>query len=93
MSASIAGHGRIDPFLSKPKSEQMTLKCMVKYTRNLLGKYFGKWLYDKEIPFDAANSPYFSPMVNAIQKAGLGVKPPTIYELSGPILHEEVEEV
>ncbi|ERM99986.1 hypothetical protein AMTR_s00110p00135430 [Amborella trichopoda] len=28
-SASIAGHDRIDPFLSKPKSEQMTLKGMI----------------------------------------------------------------
>ncbi|ERN16514.1 hypothetical protein AMTR_s00031p00082850 [Amborella trichopoda] len=32
-------------------------------------------------------------MVNAIQRAGPGVKPPTTYELSGPILDEEVEEV
>ncbi|ERN10495.1 hypothetical protein AMTR_s00161p00071160 [Amborella trichopoda] len=28
-------------------------------------------------------------MVNAIQQARLGVKPPTTYELSGPILDEE----
>ncbi|ERN01082.1 hypothetical protein AMTR_s00002p00182280 [Amborella trichopoda] len=32
-------------------------------------------------------------MVNAIQRARLGVKPSTAYELSGPILDEEVEEV
>ncbi|KAL4180124.1 hypothetical protein AMTRI_Chr13g90570 [Amborella trichopoda] len=92
-SASIAGHGRKDPFLSKPKSQQMTLKGMVKGTRNMLGRYVGKWFYDKGIPFDAANSPYFPPMVSAIQRAGPGVKPPTAYELSGPILDEEVEEV
>ncbi|ERM96523.1 hypothetical protein AMTR_s00001p00264890 [Amborella trichopoda] len=59
----------------------------------MLGRYVGKWFYDKEIPFDAGNSPYFPPMVNAIQSAGLGVKPPTAYELSGPILDEEVDEV
>ncbi|ERN07401.1 hypothetical protein AMTR_s00019p00244510 [Amborella trichopoda] len=93
MSASIAGHGRIDPFLSKPKSEQMTLKGMVKCTRNMLGRYIGKWFYDKEIPFDAANSPCFLPIVNAIQRAGARVKPPTAYELSGPILDEEVAKV
>ncbi|ERM96791.1 hypothetical protein AMTR_s05229p00003200, partial [Amborella trichopoda] len=45
------------------------------------------------IPFDAANSPYFPPMVSAIQRVGPGVKPPMTYELSGPILDEEVEEV
>ncbi|ERN20240.1 hypothetical protein AMTR_s00066p00154140 [Amborella trichopoda] len=90
---SIAGHGRKDSFLSKPKSQQITLKGMVKGTRNVLGRYVGKWFYDKGIPFDAANSPYFSPMVSAIQRVGPGVKPLTAYELSGPILDEEVEEV
>ncbi|ERN05912.1 hypothetical protein AMTR_s00006p00268200 [Amborella trichopoda] len=92
-STSIASHDRIDPFLSKLKSKQMTLNGMVKGMRNMLGKYIGKWFYDKRIPFDAANSPYFPPMVNAIQGAGLGVKSSTTYELSGPILDEEVEEV
>ncbi|ERM96719.1 hypothetical protein AMTR_s00001p00273120 [Amborella trichopoda] len=82
-SASIASHGRIDPFLSKPKSQQMTLKGMAKGTKNMLGRYVGKWLYDKKIPFDATNSPYFPPMVSAIQKAEPGVKPLTAYELSG----------
>ncbi|ERN03829.1 hypothetical protein AMTR_s00078p00132690 [Amborella trichopoda] len=66
---------------------------MVKGTRNMLGRYVDKWFYDKGIPFDAANSLYFLPMVNAIQRAGPGVKPSTAYELSGPILDEDVEEV
>ncbi|ERN18776.1 hypothetical protein AMTR_s00067p00067210 [Amborella trichopoda] len=59
-SASITGHGRIDPFLSKPKSKQMTLKGMVTGTRNILGRYDGKWFYDKGIHFDAANSAHTS---------------------------------
>ncbi|ERN08124.1 hypothetical protein AMTR_s00018p00080360 [Amborella trichopoda] len=66
---------------------------MVKTTRNMLGRYVGKWFYDKGIPVDAINNPYFPPMVNAIQRAELEIKPPTAYELSGPILDEEVEEV
>ncbi|ERM99473.1 hypothetical protein AMTR_s05067p00004370, partial [Amborella trichopoda] len=66
---------------------------MVKGTRNMLGRYVGKWFYDKGIPFDAANSSYFPPMISAIQRVGPGVKPPKAYELSGPILDEEVEEV
>ncbi|ERN00539.1 hypothetical protein AMTR_s00102p00084180 [Amborella trichopoda] len=66
---------------------------MVKATRNMLGRYVGKWFYDKGIPFDAANSPYFPLVVSAIQRVGPWVKPPTAYELSGPILDEEVEEV
>ncbi|ERM97755.1 hypothetical protein AMTR_s03042p00002920, partial [Amborella trichopoda] len=88
----IVSHGRIDPFLSKPKSEQRTLKGMVKGTRNMLGRYIGKWFYDIGIPFDAVNSPYFPPTINAIQRVGPRVKPPMAYELSGPILDEEVEE-
>ncbi|ERM98100.1 hypothetical protein AMTR_s05638p00003590 [Amborella trichopoda] len=56
---------------------------MVKGTRNMLGRYVGKWFYDKGIPCDAANSPYFPPMVSAIQRVGPGVKPPTAYELNG----------
>ncbi|ERM94390.1 hypothetical protein AMTR_s00010p00252460 [Amborella trichopoda] len=71
----------------------MTLKDMVKGSRNMLGRYVGNWFYDKGIPFDATNSPYFLPMVSVIQRARPGVKPPTSYELSGPILDEEVEEV
>ncbi|ERN10191.1 hypothetical protein AMTR_s00935p00003380, partial [Amborella trichopoda] len=86
-------HGRKDPFLSKLKSQQKTLKSMVKGTRNILGRYVAKWLYDKGIPFDAVNSPYFPPMVSAIQRVRPVVKSPTAYELSGPILHKEVEEV
>ncbi|ERM95648.1 hypothetical protein AMTR_s00023p00182390 [Amborella trichopoda] len=92
-SISIAGHDRIDLFLSKPKSQQMTLKGMVKGTRNMLGRFVGKWFYDKRIPFDAVSSSYFPPIVNAILRAEPGIKPPTVYELSGPILDEEVEEV
>ncbi|ERM99428.1 hypothetical protein AMTR_s00131p00079120 [Amborella trichopoda] len=92
-STSIASHGRKDPFLSKPKSQQMTLKGMIKGTRNMLGRCVGKWFYDKEIPFDAANSSYFPPMVSAIQRVGPGVKPLTAYELSESILDEKVEEV
>ncbi|ERM99500.1 hypothetical protein AMTR_s00088p00033970 [Amborella trichopoda] len=92
-SASIAGHGRIYPFLSKPKLQQMTLKGIVKGRRYMLGRYIGKWFYDKGIPFDADNSPYFPPMVSAIQRSAPGVKPSTAYELSGPILDKEVEEV
>ncbi|ERN10038.1 hypothetical protein AMTR_s00013p00247680 [Amborella trichopoda] len=40
-SISIAGHGRIYPFLSKPKSQQKTLKGMVKGTMNMLDRYVG----------------------------------------------------
>ncbi|ERN05892.1 hypothetical protein AMTR_s00006p00266550 [Amborella trichopoda] len=32
-------------------------------------------------------------MVSTIQRAGPGVRPPTAYELSGPILDEDVKEV
>ncbi|ERM96750.1 hypothetical protein AMTR_s05557p00004620 [Amborella trichopoda] len=55
----------------------MTLKGMVKGTQNMLGRFVGKWFYDKGIPFDAINSPYFPLMVNAIQRAGLGNWPRT----------------
>ncbi|ERM97167.1 hypothetical protein AMTR_s02946p00004630, partial [Amborella trichopoda] len=58
----------------------------------MLGRYVGKWFYDKGIPFDVANSSYFPPMVSAIYRVETGVKSPTAYELSGPILDEEVEE-
>ncbi|ERM96113.1 hypothetical protein AMTR_s03882p00002020 [Amborella trichopoda] len=71
----------------------MTLKGMVKGMRNMLGRYIGKWFYNKGIHFDATNTPYFPPIVNAIQRAGPTIKPPTAYELSGPILDEEVDEV
>ncbi|ERN05420.1 hypothetical protein AMTR_s00007p00230100 [Amborella trichopoda] len=71
----------------------MTLKGMVKGTRNMLRRYVGKWFYDKGNPFDTANSPYFPPMVSAFQRDEPEIKPPMAYEFSGPILDEEVEEV
>ncbi|ERN16362.1 hypothetical protein AMTR_s00052p00050100 [Amborella trichopoda] len=71
----------------------MTLKSLMKCTRNMLSRYISKWFYDKWLPFNATNSPYFLPMTNVIQRVGPGVKPTTAYELSGLIWDKEVEEV
>ena len=45
--------------------------------------YIARWWYDADIPFNAARSPYYEPMFDAIHAAGKGFKGPTMHELRG----------
>ncbi|KAF0923241.1 hypothetical protein E2562_003450 [Oryza meyeriana var. granulata] len=45
-----------------------------------------RWWYDANIPFSAAKSPFYQPMLDAIASAGVGFKGPLYHDLRGPLL-------
>ncbi|RWR95498.1 hypothetical protein CKAN_02484700 [Cinnamomum micranthum f. kanehirae] len=53
----------------------------------------GRWWFDSGIPFKAARSKFYQPMVNAIGSIAPGYKMPSYYDLRGKILRNLVEEV
>lgn len=48
------------------------------------------WMCDAGVPLDAVTYPSFQGMINAIGQYGVGVKPPTYYEVRVPFLRKEV---
>ncbi|XP_058785191.1 uncharacterized protein LOC131660077 [Vicia villosa] len=52
-----------------------------------------KWFIDASIPFNAANSPYFQPAVDALCCMGAGYKDPTMHALRGNLLNKWVDDV
>jgi hypothetical protein len=46
-----------------------------------------------DIPFNALCSPYWDQVVTSISLSGKGFKPPTPYEVSGPLLDGEVRNI
>ena len=55
--------------------------------------YIARWWYDADIPFNAARSPYYEPMFEAIHAAGKGFKGPTMQELRGIRLQKEIQSI
>lgn len=49
-----------------------------------------RWWYDANIPFNAANSPYYLTMVDAIASIGSGFVPPTYHDYRGGLLKNAV---
>ncbi|PWA96008.1 hypothetical protein CTI12_AA029720 [Artemisia annua] len=54
-------------------------------------KYIGMWAYEAAIPFHAFERDSFKLLLEVVGQFGPGLPPPTRYELSTPILKEEVE--
>ncbi|XP_065865608.1 uncharacterized protein [Euphorbia lathyris] len=52
-----------------------------------------RWFFDAAIPFNAVNYPSFDVMVESIGQYGVGLKPPTMYEVRVPLLNKEVVKV
>lgn len=49
-----------------------------------------RWFYDAGIPLNACNYDSFGLMIEAIGQYGVGMKPPTYYELKVPLLKKEL---
>ncbi|CAM0952134.1 unnamed protein product [Alopecurus aequalis] len=52
-----------------------------------------RWWYDVNIPFSAAKSPFYQPMVHAIASAGLSFKGPSYHDLRGPLLKHVADDI
>nr|CAN82415.1 hypothetical protein VITISV_039152 [Vitis vinifera] len=45
-----------------------------------------RWMYEADIPFNAITYLSFQPMIEAIDQYGIGMKGPTLHEVSGPLV-------
>ncbi|XP_031476352.1 uncharacterized protein LOC116247983 [Nymphaea colorata] len=90
LRAPLNGSLSLDPVIQK-SSKQKQKASSVKDARKMVCKAISKFFYHAAIPFHSAHSPYFQPMFDAIAQYGSGVKPPSPYEIGGPLLDEEVE--
>ncbi|XP_061356627.1 uncharacterized protein LOC133301047 [Gastrolobium bilobum] len=52
-----------------------------------------KWMVHARLPFNAANSPYFQEMFDAVCSLGAGFKAPTYHMLRGDLLNNQVDDV
>ncbi|XP_061347945.1 uncharacterized protein LOC133293390 [Gastrolobium bilobum] len=52
-----------------------------------------KWMIDAGVPFNAVNSSYYQPMIDAICSMGSGYKGPNFYRVRGHLLNKWVGEV
>ncbi|KAF9595625.1 hypothetical protein IFM89_001498 [Coptis chinensis] len=52
-----------------------------------------RFLYDVGLPLDAANSPFFQPMINAVASNGTGLEATSYHELRGWVLKNSLDEV
>jgi hypothetical protein len=54
---------------------------------------WSKWWFDSNISFNAANSMYYQPAIDAITSIRPDFKRPTYHKLRGPLLRSNVREV
>ncbi|XP_078150193.1 uncharacterized protein LOC144545498 [Carex rostrata] len=52
-----------------------------------------KWMVDAGVPFNASNSKYYQPMLDAIASFGPGYRGPNFHDLRGYLLEKNTEEV
>lgn len=86
--------GPIDDFIksqTQTTGKQRTLnEAYKKEQRQKACVDFARWMYDAAIPFNTLTLPSFSIAIDSITKAGIGMKPPTSYEVRVPLLSKEV---
>ncbi|KAG5376090.1 hypothetical protein IGI04_040686 [Brassica rapa subsp. trilocularis] len=61
--------------------------------RDIVCGGIARWFYDAGIAFNAASHDSFKQMTNLIGQYGMGLKPPSMYELRFPLLQNEVANV
>ncbi|XP_042375861.1 uncharacterized protein LOC121969699 [Zingiber officinale] len=85
----------IDP-LAFPDQASKQTRIDDAYTREKkksIGQSIAKFFHFNRIPPNVANNTYYRSMISNIQKSGPGIQPPTAYEIAGPYLDEQVEEI
>lgn len=92
--------GSLDSFVKKiqPRTTpgaQPTLKSVLqtKQAKEKVDIAVSKWMIDASIPFNAANSMYYQPAIDAMTNFGAGYKGPNFHDLRGFLLTKNVEQV
>eukprot|EP00253_Pinus_taeda_P032515 PITA_32515 len=81
------------PEIVRPQMQPTLDDHWKKELRETACDYIARWWYDADIPFNAACSPYYEPMFEAIHAAGKGFKGPTMHELRGVRLQKEIDSI
>ncbi|MQL86131.1 hypothetical protein Taro_018670, partial [Colocasia esculenta] len=58
-----------------------------------VGRAIAKWWHHTGLPFNVANNPYYKTAIQEVQRGGLHVQPPTVRDLAGQYLQDEVNEI
>ncbi|XXG62379.1 hypothetical protein AAC387_Pa05g0748 [Persea americana] len=77
---------------AKQPSIAKALSGKMDYARNRLVRAVGKFFFDGAIVPNKATSPYLKTMLDAAAEHGLGIKPPTPYEIGHYSVEEEYKE-
>jgi hypothetical protein len=64
-----------------------------KIEKEVAWECIARWWYDADIPFNATNSAYYQPMIDAIAACGLGFKAPSFHDIRGSLLQNEVQRI
>jgi hypothetical protein len=95
-SGSKRSRGNLDSFFlphTNPGSQPTIDAKWKKIEREAAWECIARWWYDADIPFNAARSVYYQPMLDAVASCGSGVKGPTYEDIRGNLLKNEVERV
>ncbi|GKB29831.1 putative transcription factor/ chromatin remodeling BED-type(Zn) family protein [Tanacetum coccineum] len=78
--------------LERGKGKKVELSNAIRKERMwMTKKYVARWAYESAIPFHAFEKDSFKMLLEVVGQFGPGLPPPTRYELSTPLLKEEVE--
>ncbi|GJU68505.1 putative transcription factor/ chromatin remodeling BED-type(Zn) family protein [Tanacetum coccineum] len=78
--------------LEKGKGKKVELSNAIRKERMwMTKKCVARWAYESTIPFHAFEKDSFKMLLEVVGQFGPGLPPPTRYELSTPLLKEEVE--
>ncbi|XP_019442293.1 PREDICTED: uncharacterized protein LOC109347009 [Lupinus angustifolius] len=91
------GKGQIGSYFMPRKTPgvQPTLKSVMQTKEEIEKCDFAisKWMIHASVPFNATNSVYYQPMIDAICSMGLGYKGPNYYRVHGKFLNKWVVDV
>ncbi|KAF1895993.1 hypothetical protein Lal_00046749 [Lupinus albus] len=96
-STSQKGKGRIGSYFMPRTTPgaQPTLKSVMQ-SKEVIEKCdlaIAKWMIDTFVPFNATNSTYYQPMIDALCSMGSGYKGPNYYRVRGHLVNKWVEDV
>jgi hypothetical protein len=95
-SGSKRPRGNLDSFFlprTIPGSQPTIDAKWKKIEKEVAWECIARWWYDADIPFNAAKSVYYQPMLDVVASCGSGFKGPGYEDIRGNLLKNEVERV
>jgi hypothetical protein len=95
-SGSKRPRGNFDSFFlprTTPGSQLTIDAKWKKMEKDAAWECIARWWYDTDIPFNAARSVYYQPMLDVVASCGSGFKGPGYEDIRGNLLKNEVERI